>query len=714
MEYLKQFQTRIIRNDLSSIVCLWQEYCLGDNIDEEEFKQILIEIKNSSLSASFGCYVEQSLILVDILPENETVHEIIKLIFDIQNSNSSTLADFAINYLIKRYPNDKEFQNKIRLVGLREKKSFPCAISNFEILTHMKIGNFFIHTGGLGAGEVVDVSTLREQLSIEFEHVAGQKDISFKNAFTTLIPISKDHFLARRFGDHENFEIYAKNHPTETIRILLRDMGPKTAQEIKDELCGFVIPQKEWARWWQTTRTKLKKDLIVDTPKSLKEEFRLRKNEITHEEKLKKILETESNVDMLIEIIYSFIRDFPQTLKNEDVKILLKNKLSDMLLTEITNGQEAQILFILQTLGHEKAQNLSSIISKFTDIKTIIDEIHVISYKKRLLVEIKNSRQNWEEIFSNIFLSIDQNPLRDYILEQLLESDKSALLNEKIKQLIDFPNSCPQAFLWYFQKIISNDTYPFSDQSGKNAFLESFFILLRIIECDQSYREMTKKMLAFLSGERFLNVRKIFQKADIETVKEVLLLSTKCQSISDHDIKILHSLAQVVHPSLAKQNHMYEDNEEHVIWTTCEGYQKVKDRIQQIATTETIENAKEIEIARAYGDLRENSEYKFALEKRSRLQSELHFLSNQIKQMRILTKEDIDTNQISVGCVVHLENIKGEKTKYIFLGPWDAKPEENILSIQSKIAQEMAGKTINSTCCIKEKEWFIKSIESYL
>ena len=52
-------------------------------------------------------------------------------------------------------------------------------------------------------------------------------------------------------------------------------------------------------------------------------------------------------------------------------------------------------------------------------------------------------------------------------------------------------------------------------------------------------------------------------------------------------------------------------------------------------------NAREIEAARALGDLRENAEFKAALERRARLQSELKFLSDQIGKARILTPEDV-------------------------------------------------------------------------
>jgi len=255
--------------------------------------------------------------------------------------------------------------------------------------------------------------------------------------------------------------------------------------------------------------------------------------------------------------------------------------------------------------------------------------------------------------------------------------------------------------------------YPFANQQGLNSFFESFFVLLHKIESSQTHKELVKKMHAFLTSGRYANVRRIFEHADIDTVKEILLLCTKCLTLSDHDIKILHSLAEVVHPSLRD---LRDDSspEEVVVWTTEEGYKKIKERIEQIATVETVENAKEIEVARSHGDLRENSEFKFALERRSRLQSELKFLSDQFKQMRILTKHDIHTDAINVGTVVDLESSSGSKATYTLLGPWDANPEKNILSFQSKLAKELLGLRVGGTCKIQEQEWRVNAIRSFI
>ena len=60
-----------------------------------------------------------------------------------------------------------------------------------------------------------------------------------------------------------------------------------------------------------------------------------------------------------------------------------------------------------------------------------------------------------------------------------------------------------------------------------------------------------------------------------------------------------------------------------------------------------IQTAKEIEIARGHGDLRENAEFKSAIEKRNRLQGELKQISEQLKQAKILIKLSVVASTIS-------------------------------------------------------------------
>lgn len=722
MSYLKDFLKHIANHDYSNFLKIWEEYCSGDELEGSELIEILKAAKTSSFSEFFGKHVERVLPLWEKIADPAESHEIFKLIVDLETTNNPKMGEKVFEYLKEKYGDQQYFQEKIRLIGLRNKEKFQGAISHYELLSHIDKGKFVFHNAGWGVGVIIDYSLVREQLCLEFDYVAGRKDISFETAFKTLIPIPDDHFLAQRFGDPDALEKKAKEDPAYVIRLLLRDLGPKTASEIKDELCDLVIPAAEWTKWWQSARTKIKKNTLIESPENIKSPFILRKSEVSHEERLQKALESKPDANTLIQMLYSFLKDFPETLKNASFKSTLCAKLEEMLAyPEIPNPQKLQLYFFSQDLGKQQDSRLiESLLSQFSSIaavKELIDHIDVLSFKKRALAELRKIQSDWKNLFLSLLLSVDQGTLRDYMLTELLNNECEKEVKEKVEELILHPSRYPDTFIWYFQKIMGNKKLPFSDKQGKLRFFESILILLSYVEQDPEFKDLVKKIYGILSDGRYATVRQMMQDGNIEEVKEFLLLATKCHSLADHDIKILHSLAEVAHPSLSKLKKKTKASEtegDQVIWTTEEGYFKVKERIRQIGTVDTVNNAKEIETARGHGDLRENAEFKASLERRDRLQSELKLLSDQLNHARIITENDISTDEVGIGCVVQCENEQKKKQTYTLLGPWDADPEKNILAFQSKLAQAMKGLSVGEKFQVQGEMFTITGISSYL
>jgi transcription elongation factor GreA-like protein/transcription elongation GreA/GreB family factor len=718
MAYLRDFRDRIQNNDYPGFLKIWEEYCYGDQPDGEEIVAVLESIKTSELAKPFGLHVERILPLWRELKDRDHAHRALRLILDLQTTNSEELADLATEYLRGLNPEDPLLMEKFRLIGLRNRERFQAAIRNFELLSHMKKGNFVFHTSGWGTGEIIDVSLVREELSLEFEYVIGAQHFSFEKAFKTLLPLPPDHFYARRFGNPDQLEKEARDNPSETIRLMLRDLGPRTAAEIKEELCDLVIPTDDWNRWWQTARAKLKKDTKIECPKELKDPFRLLAEEVPHEVALHKALEAKPSVNATIQMVYTFLRDFPETLKNGEFKASLEARFKEVLTQEhLNDSQKLQVLFFLEDLGVTKmSDQIRELVSHLQAAPDVIRSIDVMGFQKRALQEMKKLRKDWEETYLDLFFSVEQNLLRDFILAELDAPPTKEALKQKLNGLLIHPLSFPEVFIWYFQKIIDKKSkLPFSEPQGKNRFFEGLLIILDFLEQKPQHRDLVKKIITLLTNDRYKLVRDILAHSNLEEVKEYLLLATKCDSLTDHDIKILHSLAEVVHPSLSRlrKEKDHPTTDENVIWTTQEGYQKTQLRIQQIATVETVSNAREIEAARALGDLRENAEFKAALERRDRLQAELKFLSDQLGRARILTPDDITDDEVNVGSVVHCRDSKGEHLRFTLLGPWDADPEQHILSFQSKLAQAMKGRSVGEKFEFQGEMFTIADIDNY-
>lgn len=720
MTYLQDFQAQLSNRNFNKFLQLWEEYCSSDQVDVDEFQQILLAVKNSEYAKSFGKIVETALPLWQCIQNKEDKYTILRLLIDLQTTNTPLMADLTLQALQERYGSDPLFNERLRLIGLRSRDHFQGAISNYDLLFHMQQGHFVYHSGGWGTGEVIEISPLRQQVTVEFEHVSGRKHLTFENAYKALIPLSNTHFLARRFADADQLEKEARENPVAVIKMLLRDLGPKTAGEIKEELCELVIPEKEWTKWWQGARAKLKKDPLVEAPEGLKEPFHLRKAAKSSEEILKKAAHAQSDISTFIQSTYNLLRDMTGN-KDQAVRNSLKEQLLQRLSeSSITPEQELQLCICLESQFSEEVEGRATqdLIQKLSNVEEAIDAIEIIALKKRALTLVREYRKDWTKIFLSLLLTIKHSSLRDYICKELNQGQNKALLQETLEKLLHHPGTHPDCFLWYFQQLISKDadeSLPFSDKEGQCRWFESFLVLLNYLENRPDQRDLTKKLYTLLSGKRYALVRSIMEGASLTFVKEFLLLASKCHTLGDHDMKILRSLAAVVHPSLEKREQSTKDTTKHnVIWTTEEGLLKTQEQVRRIGTVEIVENAREIEAARALGDLRENSEYKFALEKRSRLQNQLKVLSEQLGRARVITKDDIHPNEVDIGSVVEVLDPQGKKVIYTILGPWDANPDKNILSFQSQFAQSMLGCKKGDTFQFRHQTLKITGVKSYL
>lgn len=718
MSYLQKFRGYIEEHDFSGFIHLWEEYCKNDVVDGAELVEVLEIIRHSEFTKPFGQFVETITPLWEAIEDPALARDVLRLALDLVSGPSDEMANLAMDYLKNTYGKDKYFNEKIRLIGLRSGESFCGAIRNYELLTHMEVGKFVFHDGGWGTGEIVDLSLIREELFLEFEGVEGRRQLSFENAFNFLNPLPDDHFLSLRFGDPDRLEERARKDPVNVVQLALRDLGPLTAAGIKEELCELVIPDEDWSKWWQVARNKIKKDTIIETPKTLKEPFRLRQEEVPHEQRFQEALADVTSISGIIQVMYNFVRDFPEILKDQEVKVFIRGKAEECLgRPELQEAQKVELYVFLNGVFPEEENLLPGIVGDLNleDLQTLLEGMDITSYKKKVLQFLRGHRSSWDEIFLHFLLILPQHSLRDYLLKELNQTDTLAALKERLLNLRENPTLYPEVFVWYFQKMIGKEDVPFSDLDSQRHFFESFLVLYHFLEAQGDSRDLVKKMYNIISGKRYAVVRKLIEGATLEYTKEFLLLATKCQSLGDHDAKILQSLAEVVHPSLRKKrkgDSAEEDAQNEPIWTTQEGFRMMQEKVQHIGTVEVVDNAREIEVAREHGDLRENAEYKAALERRSRLQGELKRLSDDLNRARILTPQDVKAGVSGVGTIVELQKGDGECVEYTLLGPWEADPDRHILSFQSKLARSISGKKVGDKFSFQDDEFTVRSVRT--
>jgi transcription elongation GreA/GreB family factor len=104
------------------------------------------------------------------------------------------------------------------------------------------------------------------------------------------------------------------------------------------------------------------------------------------------------------------------------------------------------------------------------------------------------------------------------------------------------------------------------------------------------------------------------------------------------------------------------------------------------------QNRQDIQIARSYGDLRENFEYKSAKEQQRVLNRRKGELERDLARSRGTDFAGVTNEKVAIGTKVRLRRVSdGGEESYAILGAWDTDPEKHIISYLSQMAQALIG-----------------------
>jgi transcription elongation factor GreA len=131
---------------------------------------------------------------------------------------------------------------------------------------------------------------------------------------------------------------------------------------------------------------------------------------------------------------------------------------------------------------------------------------------------------------------------------------------------------------------------------------------------------------------------------------------------------------------------------------TPAGHKKLKEEIEHLSTVKRREVAERIKQAREFGDIAENSEYDDAKNEQAMLEHRIATLEERLKNARVIAKNEITTDVVSVGTRVRLRDVAAKETiEYTIVGSAEANPAEQKLSNESPVGKAIIGRKKGET-----------------
>ena len=149
---------------------------------------------------------------------------------------------------------------------------------------------------------------------------------------------------------------------------------------------------------------------------------------------------------------------------------------------------------------------------------------------------------------------------------------------------------------------------------------------------------------------------------------------------------------------------------------TKKGHEKLKLELENIMKVERPKNIRDIEEARAHGDLSENAEYHAAKERQGHIDAKKRELEHKIAHAQIIDISKLSNEKVVFGTTVTLvDTDSGDTKKYTLIGQEEADFKRGLISVQSPVGKALIGHKVGDCVTIKTPtktvEYEIQEIE---
>ena len=149
---------------------------------------------------------------------------------------------------------------------------------------------------------------------------------------------------------------------------------------------------------------------------------------------------------------------------------------------------------------------------------------------------------------------------------------------------------------------------------------------------------------------------------------------------------------------------------------TPKGYEALQEELRRLKSQERPSIVREIEEARAHGDLSENAEYHAAKEKQGHIEGRIALVEDKLARAQVIEITEVADGRVRFGATVTLEDTgSGDQETYTIVGEDEADAKLGKISVTSPIARAMLGKEQDSTVSVQvpkgKREFEILGVE---
>ena len=577
-----------------------------------------------------------------------------------------------------------------------------------EKLSKIAPGSFRIHKG-FGGGVVTSWDLFNGKVTIDFEKAKG-KEMGLKLALEKTEAVESDDLRAQKVNQLGELQDLADKDPVELVaRTLQSHGGSMTMDQLDAELCGSVVEEKIYKRWWEKTKKALRESKRVSVPTKRTDPLILRDEASSPGEALVEDLEMARNPKGRVKALEAIHREAPLVASSEGLLERAFVIVGDaaLKLMKLAPAQSLELIALRDEIAEElkKTDAISVDAPKLSEVLQVADgnlseDLNNVAAArlKRILDAFPAAfGEEWVDRILAVFGSISSRGVSE-IAKLLAEKDETSRLNEHIKVALSRHALGADSLAWICRERKKSAVEVFDGSVGS--------VILTVLEQDSldDGPRRSGRLGNLLMDDKEL-IADLLEGMEINDVRNFARKLLASPAFADLDRKSL--MARVIKKVPETQEMVSGQSQgksEETLLVSYESLDRRKAEYEDLVNNRIPANIKDISIARSYGDLRENFEYHAAKQMQNVLNTRKNDLERDLERARPTDFKGADTSAVNIGTKVVLALASGEKRELTMLGAWDADPEKNIISYLSEVGQVLLGKSVGEEVEIRDAE----------
>ncbi|HEX3719242.1 MAG TPA: GreA/GreB family elongation factor [Verrucomicrobiae bacterium] len=568
-----------------------------------------------------------------------------------------------------------------------------------------------------GFGKIVNTDTVFGRFTIDFQTKAGHTmDMAF--AAESLKPISSDHIYARKVSGLDSLRQMAALHHLDLIKLVLQSFGNRaTIDQIQQVLVPDVI-KDDWKKWWEGAKRELKKDGHFQVPVKKSDPIIYQVKEVSLQNRLMEEFRAAKGLKARVVVTHEILKNLPDL----GDKAAMAKEVVPALNAEIATHQRTQPAIALEGIfvrdeireategapieGELASQSIWA--QEAGRIGSILEQIPAVKHRRALESFKASNPERWSEALLGALNHVSAKVAAE-IAHALIAGGKLDNLKELLGRLISQHQASSDLLLWLARE--RSDS--FADILGP----EVFRAMLTAMERDQFNEKRSNKLRDYILDDQTLLVE-LIGSADLEVIKDLTRALQLSPCFDDMDKRSL--LARIVksYPAVQTMISGEQTRQDTTFVVSWESLERRKNEYAELVQKSIPANSKEIAVARSYGDLRENHEYKAAKEMQKILMRRKGELESQLVRARGSDFANPRTDVVSMGTQVNVTDLEHQQAeRFVVLGAWDSDPEKGIISYLTPVAQSLLNRKPLEEVEVEveggKKRYRIDSIEPY-